>query len=148
MLFLALVVVPIVREHDMQSMRSALVHRVGVRFLPVAWIAIALLVATGFVNLAMRGVGPAALLDPDSYTGAFGGVLAAKLLLVAVVVGLSCYHDFHVGPRAGELARAQPEGAEVQRMRVAATRIARLEMLLALAIVALGILLGRSHLLG
>ncbi|MEE8312484.1 MAG: CopD family protein [Candidatus Binatia bacterium] len=148
MLFLALVIIPIVRQPDLQSMRSALVHRVGVRFRAVGWAAIGVLLATGLVNLAARGVPPAALFDAATYSGRFGAVLAIKLALVAIVLALSYYHDFHLGPRAGEVARADPGGDEALRLRALAGRMGRAETLLVLVIVALGILLGRSYLLG
>ena len=72
----------------------------------------------------------------------------SKLVLVGVILSLSYYHDFHLGPRAGEVARADPGGDEALRLRAIAGRMGRIQTLVALMIVALGILLGRGYLLG
>ena len=119
MLFIALVVVPVTRGLDDAALRRRLVQATGRRFRTVAWIALAVLVATGLVNLALR---PELLGLPRFWVKA---VLA--LLLSAV-------HDFVLGPRAG-----RPDlypGARVQ-----ASWLARAEIAVVLAVVALGLAL-------
>jgi len=55
MLFLALAVVPVTRGLPAPE-RGALVGALGRRFRPVGWACIVLLLATGVVNAAFRGV--------------------------------------------------------------------------------------------
>ena len=61
MVFLALVLVPVMRRSEYRQQASRLVHLTGVRFRTVGWICLGVLVATGFANLWYRGIGWAAL---------------------------------------------------------------------------------------
>ncbi|OGL17383.1 MAG: hypothetical protein A3F92_05195 [Candidatus Rokubacteria bacterium RIFCSPLOWO2_12_FULL_71_22] len=120
MLFVALVLVPVTRRLDDPALRARLMHLTGVRFRTVGWIALALLVATGVGNLLVY---PAFLASPR---------LHAKLALVLLALVLSVLHDFVLGPRAGA------PGAD-PALRARATWVARLNVLVVLAIVALGV---------
>ena len=120
MLFIALVLVPVTRRLEDAALRTRLVHTIGLRFRTVGWIAIAVLVATGLGNLWHE---PALL-------GATR--LHAKLGLVAFAIVLSAVHDFDLGPRAGA------PGADPS-LRVRASWLARLNVLVVLAIVLLGL---------
>jgi uncharacterized membrane protein len=124
MLFLALVMVPITRRLEDQTLRTRLIHDTGRRFRTVGWIAIGVLVVTGLLNLWMH---PVLLSSPR---------LHWKLGLVALALILSAFHDFVLGPRAG--ARGADPSA-----RVRASWIARLNVLVVLAIVLLGLSLFR-----
>jgi len=119
MLFIALVLVPGLRGVD-PALRTRLVHALGLRFRLVAWIALTLLVLTGLGNLWMR---PALWGTPR---------FLLKAWLVGVTVILSGLHDFVLGLRAG---RPQAPAAA----RAWASWVARLNALVALAIVALGL---------
>lgn len=121
MLFVALVLVPVVRRLD-PSLRTRLVSDLGRRFRTVGWIAIAVLVVTGLGNLWIR---PELLAAPRFH-------VKAALIVVALV--LSALHDFVLGPRAG-LPNADP------RARVRASWVARLNVLVVLAVAALGVAL-------
>jgi len=122
MLFLALVLVPATRRLENPGVRAQLMHLTGVRFRTVGWIALALLVATGIGNLLVY---PAFLSK---------GSLHLKLALVLLALGLSVVHDFVLGPRAGA------PGAD-PAIRTWSTRVARINVLAVLVIVALGIAL-------
>jgi uncharacterized membrane protein len=122
MLFIALVLVPVTRGLEDAALRRRLVQAAGRRFRVVGWVALAVLVATGLVNLALR---PELLGVPRFWV---------KAALVAAALVLSAVHDFVLGPRAGRpdlhpSARAQ------------ASWLARAEILVVLAIVALGLAL-------
>ena len=122
MLFIALVLVPVARRLPDAALRSRLVGDLGTRFRTVGWIAIGLLVATGLGNLWLR---PELL-----WTARF----QAKAGLVILAVVLSAFHDFVLGPRAG-----RPGADPAARLR--ASWVARVNVLVVLAIVALGLAL-------
>jgi uncharacterized membrane protein len=120
MLFIALVLVPITRKLQDPALRAHLVQEVGVRFRTIGWIALGLMLLTGLGNLVYRPY----LLHASRFHWKLG------LVLLALVV--SALHDFVLGPRAG-----QP-GADPSA-RVRASWVARINALLALAIVLLGL---------
>ncbi len=120
MLFIALVLVPVTRRLPDPGLRTRLVHDVGQRFRTIGWVALVLMIATGLVNLWSRSY---LLWSPH---------LHWKLALVGLTLALSVWHDFVLGPRAG-LPGASPDA----RMR--ASWVARLNALVAVAIVLLGL---------
>jgi uncharacterized membrane protein len=124
MLFIALVLVPVARRIDDPALRTRLVHAIGLRFRAVGWIALGVLVATGLGNLWLVP----GLLSSPRFQGKLG------LVLVAVV--LSAVHDFVLGPRAGA-----PGAAPSARVR--ASWMARVNVLVVLAVVMLGLSLLR-----
>ncbi len=120
MLFIALVLVPVTRKLQDPALRARLVQEVGVRFRTIGWIALGLMLLTGLGNLVYR---PYLLHAPRFHW---------KLGLVLLALVVSAVHDFVLGPRAG-----QP-GADPSA-RVRASWVARINALLALAIVLLGL---------
>ena len=122
MVFIALVLVPTLRELDDAPLRSRLVQDAGTRFRRVAWIAIVLLLVSGLGNLWMR---PYLLGLPH---------VQIKLGLVGAALVLSALHDFVLGPRAGR------PGADV-RLRARASWVARGNVIVVLLVVMLGLML-------
>jgi putative copper export protein len=120
MLFVALVLVPVARRLEDPVLRRRLMHEAGLRFRGVGWVAMAVLVATGLVNLWLR---------PELLTL---GRFWVKATLVVVAIVLSAVHDFGLGPRAG---RADAPAW----MRPAASWIARVNLVLVLVVVYLGL---------
>lgn len=120
MLFIALVLVPVVRRLPDPALRTRLVHEVGVRFRAVGWVALGVLVTTGLVNLWLRPE----LLTTTRFWWKAG--------LVALALLLSALHDFVLGPRAGRPG-ADP-GA-----RVRASWVARVNVIVVLVIVVIGL---------
>lgn len=149
MLCFALVVVPVARRLPPRE-RGTLVGAMGRRFRTVGWVCIALLIATGLINSGYRGVTWAAVWTGDLFGSPFGRLLAAKLILVAVMLVLSAVHDFVVGPassRAYEEAGAPPSPALLAAMAVSRRRaawLARVNTLVALVVVALAVMLVRG----
>jgi len=123
MLFLALVLVPVTRRED-PALRARLFHATGLRFRTIGWIALGVLVATGAGNLWLN---PSLLALPR---------LHLKLGLVALALILAVVHDFILGPRAGK------PGAS-SSVRVRASWVARVNVLIVLVIVLLGLALLR-----
>lgn len=139
MLFLALVVVPVTRGLP-PAERAALFGAVGRRFRAVGWVCIGLLLVTGVVNTTYRGVTWENVLTADLWSTPFGRVLALKLGVVAVMLALSVYHDFVIGPRSVRVVM----GDEAQRLRRIASHVGRVEAILALLVVALAVVLVRG----
>ncbi len=124
MLFIALVLVPITRRLEDQTLRTRLVHDVGLRFRTIGWIALGVLVVTGLLNLWTH---PGLLSSPRFHW---------KLGLVVLTLILSAFHDFVLGPRAGA------PGADPSA-RVRTSWVARVNVLVVLIIVALALSLFR-----
>jgi putative copper resistance protein D len=145
MLFLALVVVPTTRQMPAPE-RAALFGVVGRRFRTVGWVCIGLLIVTGIVNSAYRGVTLDNLFSDELWGSPFGTTLATKLGVVAVMLALSVYHDFVIGPASVRLgSQGQPDSLkEAQRLRKLASLIGRVEAILALVVLALAIMLVRG----
>lgn len=150
MLFLALVIVPTTRGLPPVE-RAALFGAVGRRFRTIGWACIALLVITGTINAAYRGVTWGNLFSAELWSSPFGSTLAWKLGVILVLLGLSAYHDFVLGPRSIRvLERAGPDAPpdvhqEAQRLRKRASYIGRGEAILALVVLALAIMLVRGR---
>ena len=122
MLFIALVLVPVARGVSDPALRRSLIQATGRRFRTVGWIALGVLVATGVVNLVLR---PELLGAPRFWL---------KAALVVVALALSAVHDFVLGPRAGRPDR-------YPAARTHASLLARVEVLVVLVIVGLGLAL-------
>src|SRR5438093_7735930 len=99
MLFLALVVAPATRGMA-PSDRTRLFDAVGRRFRTIGWTCVALLIATGLVNVAHRGVTWGGVTSGALFGSPFGQLLGLKLLVVAAMLALSVVHDVWLGPAA------------------------------------------------
>ena len=144
MVFLALILVPVLRRSEYRDLAASLIHFTGLRFRSVGWGCLGVLFLSGAFNLAYRGVGWTEVWRGETFQGSLGRTLGLKLVLVAVIFLLSAVHDFHIGPRATALWRANPGSPEARRLRQQASWIGRLNLLLALIVVALGVLLVRG----
>ncbi len=143
MLFLAIVGAPVLRKVEPPPLRQQLFQVLGVRFAQVGWVCIAILVATGIVNLHYRG-----FLQWNGVlgSGAFwatgvGRDLAIKLGAVAAMIVVSSVHDFILGPHAG---RATPGSPEALRLRRNAALLARVNSLLGVVVVLAAVRLARG----
>ncbi len=130
MLFLSLALVPYARTLDPPS-RARLISGVGRKFRTVSWIAIGLLILTGFANLGFMGL--TAQLGSYLMSPA-GQPLLWKLILFAVMLGLSLIHDVLIGPRATQ----DPQNPN---LRVISGWIGRITLLLGLIVIYLALLL-------
>lgn len=143
MFFLVLVVVPWLRAGN-RAAAGRLLRETGIRFRNVGWACFALLLATGVLNLWYRGVRFEHFARPEWVTGPFGQAITWKLGLFAVVLVVSAVHDFRIGPRATRAMEEDPTGPEAQRLRRSASLLGRLNALLALGLVFLGVVLVRG----
>lgn len=144
MAFLALVIVPVVRQPEYGEQASSLIYQTGMRFRWVGWSCLILLVLTGSFQLIQRGFGWEDVWSGNLFTGAFGHTLGLKLFLVTIIFVISVGHDFFIGPRATTVGRSASGSPEALRLRSQASWIGRFNMLLVLIVVAFGVLLVRG----
>lgn len=146
MVFLSLVLIPALRRIEHRPTASWLMHVAGVRFRWVGWVCLFLLLVTGTINLAYRGVGLGDLWSGGVWQSDFGAILGAKLLFVVGVIGLSFFHDFFIGPKASAVGRADPGSPDAMRLRRQASWLGRANLFLSLLLTALGVMLVRGPL--
>lgn len=144
MVFFSVVVVPVLRHPDYRDRAGDLIQRTGRRYRVLGWSALGVLIATGTYLLAHRGVGWSDLTSPAFYRTSFGRTLGLKLSLVAATVVASLAHDLSMSPRATRVLREQPDGPKAARLRLVARSVGRLNLALALAIVALAVMIVRG----
>jgi len=144
MTFIILVLVPVLKRGDFRDNFSKLFHMVGVRFRWIGWISLLFLVTTGIFNLNFRGYDLPDLWSGRLFSGNFGHVLLQKLIAVTVIFIISIVHDFWIGPNATKLAGTNPQSPEGMKYRRLASWMGRINFLLGLIVVAMGILLVRG----
>jgi uncharacterized membrane protein len=143
MFFLGVVGAPVLRAVEPPALRQRLFHDLGLRFRTVGWVAIAVLVATGTVMLAARGLlrwsgvfGSAAF-----WRTTLGTALAAQLAAVVTMIVVSAVHDFILGPAAGRAAPGPPAAAALRKR---AALLARVNALVGLLLVIAAVRLARG----
>ncbi|HSA56490.1 MAG TPA: DUF4149 domain-containing protein [Gemmatimonadaceae bacterium] len=143
MFFLGLVGAPVLRGVEPASLRQKLFHDLGLRFRAIGWICIAILLATGVVNLAFRGWlrWDGVFGSADFWRSAAGTALGIKLGAVAVMLALSAIHDFRLGPEAGRVAAGSPEALALRRR---AARLARFNAIVGLVLLIAAVRLARG----
>ncbi len=143
MLFLVLVVVPWLRRGGRVDAATFL-RETGTRFRNVAWVCFLIVLVTGSFNLWVRGVKLADFGRSEWLASPAGHTVLSKLGIFVVVLILSAVHDFVMGPRATDAIAKNPRSPEAQNARRRASLFARINLLLALTLVALGVLLVRG----
>ena len=146
MLFIAIVLVPLSRKMQAPPGAGAvMLSGAARRFRPLGWGSLAVLVLTGIWLLLDRGASIGKLISEDS---AFFQAMRLKLGLVALLLALTALHDFVLGPRLSRnLQRRggeQPHPNRGGRERRLVSWLARFNLLVTLAIVALGVVLVRG----
>lgn len=146
MVFLALILVPVLRGRPFGEIQTQLLYRVGLRLRHFGWMMLGLLVVTGVFNLVFRGIGWEAVRSGALWTGSWGHALLCKVALVTLMLVLSAAHDFWVGPKAVALIAAEPGTVRCRRYTQAARWMGRSMLLLSLAILVLAVTLPRGGL--
>jgi uncharacterized membrane protein len=143
MIFFGAVVVPVVRRPEYAGVYAGLLRRLGARFRLLGWISVAVLVATGIINLALRGAGLTELTSSAFWRSPFGRTLSYKLTLVALTVAATGAHDVlsrtWMSRRVGD-----PITAEARRARRVASWLGRVILLLSVAALLFGVWLVRG----
>ena len=138
MIFLSLVLAPLVRGRKAAPEFMALFRSAALRFRPIVWIAIAVLLATGPILLSSRGIHVA---SPASWPG----IVTVKLALVALLLFLTLLHDLVFGPqvsRVSAISDSQRTAGE-QVVFKTARWLPRLSLLIGLAVVISAAMLAR-----
>jgi copper resistance protein D len=143
-IFLVIVLVPAIRRPQFAGVASALIRFTALRFRWVGWVCFAVFLFTGLLNLVARGIGWQELRDAVFWQGSFGRTLAIKLIVVTTILAISGFHDFFLGPRAAAAWESDAASAETLRLRRQAVQFGRLNLLLALTAIILGIMLVRG----
>lgn len=143
MFFLVLVVVPWMRRGNRAS-GAQLLRETGTRFRTIAWVCFGVLVVTGTFQLWARGVRLGDLASAEWLGSSFGATLALKLATFALVVAVSLAHDFVLGPRAARALEEDPSAPSTERIRRRTSMLGRANVLLALVLVACGVILVRG----
>ena len=139
MIFLSLVLAPLVRGRQAAPEFMALFRSAALRFRPIVWLAMAILLATGPMLLVRRGID---LFTPTSWPW----IVTLKLTLVALLLFLTLLHDLILGPQISRVS-AIPESQRTTGELVVfktARWLPRLSLLIALAVVATAAILARS----
>jgi uncharacterized membrane protein len=143
--FIALVLVPALRREDLRAQSPEILRTAAIRFRTVGWISLSVLVVTGLTNLMLRGIPLPSLSDGAFYATRFGHALGAKLILVALILGIGAVHDFILGPRAAAAILKDPCSRDAARARRKASMMGRFTLLLGLAVVAIAVALARGY---
>ncbi|MGZ8381072.1 MAG: hypothetical protein ACXW4C_05620 [Nitrospira sp.] len=139
MVFLSLVLAPLVRSRKAVPEFMALFRSAALRFRPVVWIVMAILLITGPMLLSHRGL---SVMAPASWPG----IVTVKLTLVVLLLFLTLLHDLVFGPqvsRVSAIAESQRTTGE-QVIFKSARWLPRLSLLIALAVVVAAAMLARS----
>jgi uncharacterized membrane protein len=139
MIFLSLVLAPLVRGRKAAPEFMALFRSAALRFRPIVWVAIAVLLATGPMLLSLRGI---QVSSPTSWTG----IVTVKLMLVALLLLLTLLHDLVFGPQVSRVS-AIPNSQRTAGERVVfktARWLPRLSLLIGLAVMIAATMLARS----
>lgn len=133
MIFLGLIVVPVERGISDSRLRFDLVNKIGTRFKYFGWASIAILALTGLYSTLIRIPSWEVL-----FGSRYGLTLITKLVLVTLMVVLSAFHDFYLGPRVVESAK---KGEKISRELHLLTYLARGNLILGLLVIYLAIVL-------
>ena len=139
MLFLVMVVVPVLRDPDVNHLSARILQSAGKKFRNVGWACFGLIIVTGFLNITGRYGSMAIMSDPDFWTSTFGSRLAMKISLFALILVMSAIHDFFVGPRATKLLMENPDNPAAAQVRKSASWVGRINLLLGLIVVYLAV---------
>jgi copper resistance protein D len=142
MFFFALIGAPVLRSVEPPELRALLFRRLGEQFRLVGWVAIAVLLITGTLNLHFRGMLSADVLGSAEYWGTrYGRALAWKLGAVAPMLVVQAVHDFSIGPTATRLTPGSPEALAARRR---AALLARFSAVFGIIVVIAAVRLARG----
>ncbi|MEX0929566.1 MAG: CopD family protein [Balneolales bacterium] len=144
MAFMAMIVIPVTRKKMFRSMSAGLIRTTGERFRPVAWVCLSLLLVSGIFMLGSRGFSWADLWTGRLFQGTFGLIFAHKLVFFGVILFISGIHDFYLGPKAARLLSGSADQPVTGRFRKLSSWAGRINMLLGLIVVMLGVMLVRG----
>lgn len=134
MFFTAGVLVPASRHKLLKNKKGAFFTLIGKKFSRISWILFLVLIITGITNLVTRGYAVEQLLTSSFWMDIFGGYLIIKLIIFAVILLVSGFHDFYAGPKAAKLMDERPNHPQTKRIRTISSWLGRLNLLLGFGI--------------
>lgn len=139
MIFLSLVLAPLVRGRKAAPEFMALFRSAALRFRPLVWVAMAILLTTGPMLLARRGL---STIEP----AAWPAIVTVKLALVGLLLFLTLLHDLVLGPRVSRVsAIPEPQRTKGEQVVFKTARwLPRLSLFVALAVLWAATSLARS----
>ncbi|HXF24413.1 MAG TPA: CopD family protein [Gemmatimonadaceae bacterium] len=143
MSFIAIIGAPLLRSVQPPELRQRLFRDLGLRFRTAGWIAIAILIVTGVINLHYRGwlQWDGVWASSAFWHSGVGHSLACKLIAVTAMVAVSAVHDFILGPAAGRQTPGSPRAIAFRRH---AAHLARANAVLGIIIVIAAVRLARG----
>jgi uncharacterized membrane protein len=139
MIFLSLVLAPLVRGRKAAPEFMALFRSAALRFRPIVWVAIAVLLITGPMLLSLRNIN---VISPALWPV----ILTVKLMLVALLLFLTLLHDLVFGPQVSRVS-AIPDSQRTSSEQIVfktARWLPRLSLLIALAVMISATVLART----
>jgi putative copper resistance protein D len=137
-LFIIVVLVPAIKDH---SDRAQLFKLTGLKFRTAGYIALAVLFLTGIFNMYYRGVD----FTWESLTQhAIGELGLYKIGLFLLIVFFSGLHDYLTGKKAVQKRIQDPNSPEIPKIRQQARLLGRINFLISLILVSLGIVMVRG----
>ncbi|MDH4098240.1 MAG: hypothetical protein OEY21_03000 [Nitrospira sp.] len=139
MMFLSLVLAPLVRSRKAVPEVMALFRSAALRFRILVWVAIGILLTTGPMLLAQRGID---ITNPATWPG----IVTIKLGLVTLLLVLTFSHDLLSRPKVsqGSAISAASRTAWEQTVVQTARWLPRLSLLVSLAVVVAAAVLAHS----
>jgi hypothetical protein len=114
------------------------------RFGWMAWVALGVIVLSGIGTLFVVGDEAAFSLWGDGYR--WNRIFAEKMVFVAVAVGLTAFHTFHIGPQQLRLAeQTNADPAEVRYQRRVSMAVSGVALLASLGALYMGVLLAHHE---
>jgi len=142
--FLFIAAIPALRTVEDVQVRTRVMRIIVTRFGWMAWIALAVIVASGIGNLFMVGDDAPFSLWSTDYR--WSRVFAEKMVFVGLAAGLTLVHTFYVGPqqlRFAEQMNADP--AKIRNLRRLSVAVSGVTLLASIAAVYMGVLLGHHE---
>jgi hypothetical protein len=117
----------------------ALFRSAALRFRPIVWVAMVILLTTGPMLLSRRGI---QVMEPTTWPE----ILTVKLTLVSLLLFLTLLHDLILGPRVSQVSTiSESQRTAGQHLIFKTARwLPRLSLLIALAVVIAAGVLARS----
>jgi putative copper resistance protein D len=145
LLFFVTVVMPVLRRPEHRAAMPSLLEAIALRLRWLGWALLAVLVLSGLVNASLRGLSLAQFWDPETWQSPFGRTLLEKMVVVALMIGVSLWHDVLLGPRAIALMRKDPGSLETRRLRRLSRWAGGIVVLLSLFVFLLSVILVRGR---
>lgn len=138
MLFLILAFIPGIKNHPD---KVDLISSVSLKFRVAGSVALIILFITGILQLEYRGIH----WNLDFFMSSFFGKMAGlKIIVFTLILLTSLIHDYYIGTRAIEAWKINPENPKSIALRKSSRMLGRINFLLALIAVFLGVVLVRG----